>query len=137
MVSARAVDPIQRTRRLAIADGGAHHLAAPDAPQPLSPHQALDRATNHCHSFAAQLLPDLVGPIDLQVALPDALDLRQQPRVASGPGTATVRLPDLHGMPPIARRADLQHLADRLYPERGSVCVDEVPQDLSLRSSSA
>jgi hypothetical protein len=40
-------------------------------------------------------------------------------------------------MPPISRRGDLQDFADRLDPEGASMGVDEVPQDLSRRSSSA
>lgn len=35
----------------------------------------------------------------------------------------------------IRRRADLQYLADRLDPKGVTVLVDEVPQDLSRRSS--
>jgi hypothetical protein len=40
-------------------------------------------------------------------------------------------------MPPISRRGNLQDLADRLDPMGIAMLVDEIPQDLSRRSSSA
>jgi len=40
-------------------------------------------------------------------------------------------------MTPISRRGNLQPLADRLDPVGIAMLVDEIPQDLSRRSSSA
>ena len=131
------IDPVQRARRRWIADRRAHDLAADHTAQAEPAHQALDRAAGHRYALAVQLAPDLVGAVDLQVGLPDPFDLRHQDLVASGPRAAQLR-PALSGrMAPIARRGDLQHLADRLDPVHVAMLVDEVPQDLSRRSSSA
>ena len=51
-------------------------------------HEALDGAAGHPDTFAVQLLPDLVGAVDLQVGLPDALDVRDQGVITLGTGTA-------------------------------------------------
>src|SRR3546814_7691084 len=40
-------------------------------------------------------------------------------------------------VPAISRRGDLQDLANRLDPEGAAMCVNEAPQDLRRRSSSA
>ncbi len=53
------------------------------------------------------------------------------------PGAAFVRLAQQRCVPSIARRGDLQYLADRLDPEGVAMLVDEIPQDFSRRSSSA
>ena len=84
-----------------------------------------------------ELLPNLVGPIDAQVGLPDPLDLGNQPLITQRPPAATGRITPLRRMLPITRRGDLQHLADRLDPEVLPVFVDERPHGLSRRSSSA
>ena len=69
------IDPIQRASCFAVADRGAHHLATHDTAQALTPHESLDRTARHHDAFTVQLPPDFVGPIDLQVGLPDTLDL--------------------------------------------------------------
>ena len=58
---------------LGIADGFEQAMVLHQATaQALTPHQALDSATCHRQSLTCQLLPDLVGTVDLQVALPDS-----------------------------------------------------------------
>ncbi len=131
------IDPIQRARRFAVADRGAHHLAAHDMPQALTLHESFDRTTGHHDDFAVQLPPDFVGTIDLQVGLPDALDLRHQHLVTPHSLAALFRIAPQGNMAPVARRGNLQLPADRLDPEGITMLVDERPQDLNRRSSSA
>ena len=77
------------------------------------------------------------GAIDLHVGLPDALDLGHQRLVASSASAALFRAATKGCVPSVSRRGNLQNLADRLNPVGVAVLVDEVPQDLSRRSSSA
>ena len=116
---------------------GAHDLATPHACQPKSLHEALDRAAGNRHPFTVQLAPDLVGPVDLHVGVPDPLDFGRQFSVAPGTDTPPTGIAFLGGMAPIAGRGNPQDLADRLDPVGITVPVDEVGQDLSRRSSSA
>src|SRR3546814_1888343 len=103
----------------------------------MAPHQALVRAPRHRHPVPRQLPPDLVRPVDLYIGPPDPLDRRHQQFIAFGTGAAPMRLAPKGCMPAISRRGDLQDLADRLDPESTAMFVDEAPQDLSRRSSSA
>jgi hypothetical protein len=61
----------------------------------------------------------------MHVGLPDALYRRHEGTVALRPGAAPVRLAQQRRVPPIARRGDLQDLADRLDPEGVTMLVDE------------
>ena len=126
------IDPVQRAGRRVVRHGGANRLATPLALQAQTLHQTFDCAARHRNAFAVQLPPDLVGPIDLEVGLPDPLDLRQQDPIALGAGAA-----QFGRAPPVGRRGDLQDLADRLDPVRLPVLVDAGVYDFSLRSSSA
>ena len=76
------IDPIQWARRLAVADRGAHDLSPHDTPQSLTTHKSFDRAAGHRDTLPVQLPPDLIGAINLQVGLPDTLDLRDQCLIA-------------------------------------------------------
>lgn len=107
------IDPVQRAGRRVVRHGGANRLATPLALQAQTLHQTFDCAARHRNAFAVQLPPDLVGPIDLEVGLPDPLDLRQQDPIALGAGAA-----QFGRAPPVGRRGDLQDLADRLDPVR-------------------
>lgn len=69
---------VQRTGCLGVGHRGANPLAAPGAFQPLEPHQPLNRTARHGHALAAHLPPDLAIAVDLQIAGPDALDLRRR-----------------------------------------------------------
>jgi len=79
-----AIDPVQRVRRLGIADGGAHHLAPAHALQTQAAHEPLARAARRHDAFAVHLLPDLVCTVDLHVDVPHALNARRQGAVAAG-----------------------------------------------------
>ena len=57
--------------------------------------------------------------------------------VALGACAAPLRAAPKRRIPSISRRGDPQNLAARLDPKRVAVLVDEFPQDLSRRSSSA
>jgi hypothetical protein len=96
------VDPIQRARRLHIADGGAHHLAAAHALQAQALHQTLDRAAGNLDTLPVHLLPDLVGAIDPHVGLPDALNRRHQGVVTLGACTAQLGIALMGSMAPVA-----------------------------------
>ena len=76
------IDPIQWARRLVVADRGAHDLSPHDTPQSLTTHKSFDRAAGHRDTLPVQLPPDLIGAINLQVGLPDTLDLRDQCLIA-------------------------------------------------------
>ncbi len=69
------VDAVQQVRRLAVAHRGANGLAAHHAAQPLPSHQLLNVTARYRRAFARQVLPDLVGTIDLQVGSPNTLNL--------------------------------------------------------------
>lgn len=97
-----------------------------------APHQPLDRAAHHRRALACQLPPDLVGTVDLHLGLPDAVYLWHEGIVGSPPGAAPVRLAQQCCVPPIARRGDLQDLADWLDPEGGAMLeVGVEPLDLT------
>ena len=83
------------------------------------------------------MAPDLLGPVDLHVGLPDALHLLQQLCVALGAQRAQGRAALTRGVTPVRRWGDLQDAADRLDPKLLAVLIDERLQDLMRRSSSA
>jgi hypothetical protein len=100
-------------------------------------HQALDRATCDRNAFSVHLLPDFICPIDLHVALSDALDLGLQERIAFGSRTQPRRIAQLCSVAPIARRGNPQDCADRLDPEGAAMLIDKGLQDFVRRSNSA
>src|SRR5438105_3086439 len=131
------VHAIQRARHAAVADRGTHLLATDDASQAEPLHQSLDRTARHVEPLASQLPPHLAHPVDLEVLVPDALDMRHQDIV----GLAALRAPLRIGLPGcmrvVRRRGNLQDLADRLDPVLDSMFVDERLHFLKGRSSSA
>ena len=131
------MDPVQRAWRRCIRDRGAHLLAAHHAAQPLLAHQPLHRAAGDIDAFAAQLPPDLVGTVDLQIDPPDLLDLRGQRRITLHAGRSQGRVALPGGMPPVTGRGHLQHFADRLDPMNIPVGIDKRPHRFKWRSSSA
>src|SRR5512135_1933324 len=131
------VDPIQRARQRIVSHGRLDDLAAPHAFQTQPLHQPLDRATGYLNVLALQLPPDLLGTIHLEVGMPYALNMGLQRLITLGAHAAQCGIALLRNMTPIPGRGDLQYLADRLDPVGVAMPVDERPQDLSLRSSSA
>ena len=80
----RLVSPVQRTRRRMVRNRGVHDLAMPHTFQSQSLHETLDRAAGNPDAFAVYLAPDLVGPVDLPIGVPNPLDFRDQHRIALG-----------------------------------------------------
>ena len=66
---------IPRARCHAVADRGSRRLAAHHALQAQSAHQPLDRAARHLEAFPAQLPPELARAIDLEIFVPDMLNM--------------------------------------------------------------
>lgn len=66
------VDPVQRARRRAVTDRGAHRLAPDHAGQLHRPHQPGHRAASHIKAFAPQLPPDLAHTIHAEVGIEHA-----------------------------------------------------------------
>jgi len=48
-------------------------------------HQTGYCATRHVKALSPQLVPDLAHPINLEIFIPDTLDLRKQNRIPLGP----------------------------------------------------
>ena len=130
-----AVDPIPGSR-LRGRDGRAYGLATAGAAQPLAAHQPLHGAAGHRHAFALQLAPDLVGAVDLQVGVPDALDVRHQRGHRAGRALSGARLRRRarDAGSPTGRSAGPCRSA---RPIRRALLIDERPHDLQRRSSSA
>jgi hypothetical protein len=135
--SARAVDLIQRARFGLVADRSLDRFAAYDALQVQSLHQSFHRAAGCHYAFALELPPDLAHAIDLEVLLPDPLDMPTQHLVTLctwgtplGGGLAT-------RMGVVGRWSDRQYPADRLDSINRTMLVDERLHDLNRRSSSA
>ena len=132
-----AVDPAEPAWRLRIGNRRAYDLAAHNAAQPGLAHQAHHGAAGHVGSLTPQLAPHLVGPVDLQVRLPDSFDVRAHHVVALSTGTAQCRVALLGRVAPVARRCDPHHLADRLDTIGMAVPIDERSHGLKWRPSSA
>ncbi|MDB5748219.1 MAG: hypothetical protein JWP72_3067 [Massilia sp.] len=82
-------------------------------------------------------MPHFVRAIDLQVRLPNPLDIDAQHVVAPGSCASQRRVALLRRVAPVARRRDLHHTADRLDAVGMAVAVDECPHGLKWRPSSA
>ena len=87
------MDPILRTGHLGVRNRGTHSLATTSALEPQLPHQTLHGTPRHPYAFAMHLLPDLVSAIDLQILLPDALDLGNQLCIPLGTCRLQRRIP--------------------------------------------
>jgi len=103
-----AIDPVQRARHRAVTERGAHPLAAPHPAQAEAARQAFDGAAHDLNPFPPQLRPDLVSAIDLKVGLPDALNVRDQKRIAANSGAALRWISLSCGMAPVGGWGDSQ-----------------------------
>lgn len=133
------MDTVQRALHRFVSDGGRTTLPrrTPHAAQASVAHEAFNRATCHDNALPFQLMPNLVGTVDLHVGLPDLVNPCQQDFILFGTGTTQLWAASPSGMAAVTQRGDLQYCADRLDPVGGAMLVDESDQDLSLRSSSA
>ncbi len=68
-------------------------LAPSDAAPVQSAHPAFHGAAGHRNVLPVQLPPDLVGPVNLPVGVPDPLDGVPQGRIALRPGAPACRMP--------------------------------------------
>ena len=131
------VDPVSWAGHLGIWNRGADPFAADYPLYAQMPHQALYGTTCYRYPLAIHLLPDLIRTVDLQMRLPDPLNLQQEHRVPLRSGTAQRLVPLLCRMTPVTRWGNLQDSADRLDPEAVPVLIGETPQCFKRRSSSA
>ena len=114
------IDSIQRTGRRTVGRGSARALQA----QPT--HEPLHGAARHLNALPVQLLPDLVGTVDLQWAAFH--------RASRGLCVAQDCPAGPHG---VGRPTGPATRADRLDPIGIPVLVDVVVREFGLRSSSA
>ena len=94
------IDPVQRTRRLHVADRGSHHLASAHALQPKALHQPFHRAAGNAQPLPIYLLADLVGAVDAPVGMPYTLNLLNKGVVSLCMSTPGVAL--MGGVAPVA-----------------------------------
>ena len=96
------------------------------------------RTSSHANAaFSLQLPPDLVSPVDLQVGVPNPLNVAHQDLIALPPRSAKRWIPPLGRLPPTPGGGDLQYLAERLDPAGLPVLIDAGPDNLQRWSSSA
>src|SRR5690606_21358082 len=81
--------------------------------------------------------PDFISTVNLQVGLPDAVDMGHQEVIPLGSFAAQLRIALTGRMAPVSRRGNLQYFADRLDPVSIPMLIDIGVYDFSLRSSSA
>src|SRR5690554_1869529 len=67
-----------------IRDSGTHRLAARGTLKAQESHEPLHVTAGYRDGFPAHLFPDFIGTIDLEVVIPDTLDMRYQNLVALG-----------------------------------------------------
>src|SRR5690554_4784712 len=132
-----ALDPIQRTNRVLIRDGGADHMTATNALQAQLTHQPLYRAASNINALTLELLPDFHDAIALHVVIPDSLDFIAQQLVLFGTSASQFGLTGFVCMHVITGRSDLDYPTDRLDSVAVTVLVNEGVQGLLRRSSSA
>ena len=75
------MDPVSWAGHLGIWNRGADPFAADYPLYAQMPHQALYGTTCYRYPLAIHLLPDLIRTVDLQMRLPDPLNLQQEHRV--------------------------------------------------------
>src|SRR5690606_12991295 len=104
-----ALDPIQRTDRVPIRDGGADHMTATNALQAQLTHQPLYRAASNINALTLELLPDFHDAIALHIFIPDALDFIAQQLVLFGTSASQFGLTGFGCMHVITGRSDLDY----------------------------
>src|SRR5690606_37673169 len=132
------LDQVERSlRRVARHRGPRPPTTTNSTGKPELPHQPFNRAARHSNALSVQLPPDFTRAIDLEILLPDPLDLLSEHRLSPRPSRAERRiaLPGLAGV--VRRWSDRQHAADRLDSIPLPVRVDERHHHPGRRSSSA
>src|SRR5262249_1059314 len=132
-----ALDQICRIIRLVTADRGSA-LAPTHSPlQPARSHQSFDATAGDGDALPAELSPDLACAVDLEVLIPDALDLLRDLDIAPNPRRQPLRLRLSRLVLVVSRWGDRQLRADRLDPILSPMLVDERDHYFGRRSSSA
>src|ERR1700712_1181481 len=98
-------------------------------------HQPSNLATRRGDGLALKLPPDLAHAVDLEVRVPDPLDVDLQVRITPRPGRQFGGIGALGCMLMVGGRGDRQDLADRLDPMRLAVTVDERDHGLDRRQA--
>src|SRR5262247_2704851 len=132
-----ALDQIRRIIRPVTADRGSA-LAPTHSPlQPERSHQSFDATAGDGDALPAELSPDLACAVDLEVLIPDALDLLRDLDIAPNPSRSPLRLCLSRLALVVCSRGDRQLRADRLDPVLGPMLIDEGDHHFGRRSSSA
>src|SRR5262245_20055760 len=87
-----ALDQICRIFRLVAADGGSALAPTHGPSQPKRSHQSLDATAGDGDALPAELSPDLACAVDLEVLIPDPLDLLRDLDIAPNPLRRPLRL---------------------------------------------
>ena len=132
-----AAHQIGMPRRGRVGFGGADPFAAPDPGDARRPHQPGDLVTADVVAGPAGGLPQLAGPVDPVVVLPQLQQHRRHHRVAAGPRRRRAGLGRVVGARGHLHACRSQDGADGLDPELVAVGVDERDYFLCWRSSSA
>src|SRR5262249_6080273 len=132
-----ALDQICRIIRLVTADRGSA-LAPTHSPlQPERSHQSFDATAGDGDALPAELSPDLACAVDLEVLIPDALDLLRDLDITPNPRRRPIRLSLTRLLLVVCSWGDRQLRADRLDPILTPMLVDEGDHYFGRRSSFA
>src|SRR5262245_50262609 len=132
-----ALDQICRIIRLVSADRGSALTPTHNPLQPERSHQSFDATACDCDALPAKLSPDLARSVDLEVLIPDALDLLRDLDIAPTPRWQALRIRLSRLVLVVSRWSDRQLRADRLDPILTPMLVDEGDHYFGRRSSSA
>src|SRR5690606_36777261 len=120
-----ALEPIQRTNRVLIRDGGADHMTATNALKAQLTHQPLYRAASNINALTLELLPDFHDAISLHVVIPDSLDFIAQQLVLFGMSASQCGLTGFSFMHVIAGWSDVDYPTDLLDSVAVTVLVNK------------
>src|SRR5262245_46061709 len=132
-----ALDQICRIFRLVAADGGSALAPTHGPSRPDRSHQSFDATAGDGDALPAELSPDLACAVDLEVLIPDALDLLRDLDIAPRPRRLPLRLRLSRLALVVGRWGDRQLCADRLDSILGPMLIDEGNRHFGRRSSSA
>src|SRR5262245_47291311 len=87
-----ALDQICRITRLVTADRGSALTPTHNPLQPERSHQSFDATAGDCDALSAELSPDLARAVNLEVLIPDALDLLRDLDISPTPRRQPLRI---------------------------------------------